>query len=63
MVFIKKQPGESDDALIRKFSRKVSEEQIIQEARRRQVYLKPSQRKKAEIQEARKAARRKPSTT
>lgn len=63
MVHVKKQPGDSDDALIRKFSRKVSEEQIIQEARRRQVYLKPSQRKKAEIQEARKAARRKPQTS
>lgn len=62
MVHVKKQPGDSDDALIRKFSRKVSEEQIIQEARRRQVYLKPSQKRKAEIQEARKAAKRKPAT-
>lgn len=58
MVYVKKQQGDSDDSLIRKFSRKVSEEQIIQEARRRQVYLKPSQRKKQEIQEARKALRR-----
>jgi len=39
MVVVKKQPGESDEALIRKFSRKVIAGGIIQEAKRREFYL------------------------
>ena len=46
MVVVKKMPGDSDDALIRKFSRKVMSEGILQEAKRREFYLKPSQAKK-----------------
>jgi len=42
MVVVKKMPGDSDDALIRKFSRKVMSEGILQEAKRREFYLKPS---------------------
>lgn len=58
MVQVKKMPGESDDALIRKFSRKVIDAGIIQQAKQNQFYLKPSQRKKAELQEARKMRRK-----
>ena len=42
MVFVKKLPGQSDDQLIRNFSKKVLEAGIIQEAKRRKFYLKPS---------------------
>jgi small subunit ribosomal protein S21 len=57
MVVVKKMPGDSDDALIRKFSRKVMSEGIIQEAKRREFYLKPSQARKQDRQDARKAKR------
>ena len=50
-------PGDSDDALIRKFSRKVMAEGILQEAKRREFYLKPSQAKKQKEQDERRARR------
>ena len=57
MVVVKKMPGDSDDALIRKFSRKVMSEGILQEAKRREFYLKPSQAKKQKEQDERRARR------
>jgi ribosomal protein S21 len=42
MVHVKKIPGQSDDQLIRNFSKKVMDAGIIQEAKRRKFYLKPS---------------------
>ncbi len=57
MVVVKKMPGDSDDALIRKFSRKVMAEGILQEAKRREFYLKPSQAKKQKEQDERRAKR------
>ena len=54
MVVVKKMPGDSDDSLIRKFSRKVMSEGIIQEAKRREFYLKPSLAKKQKQEEARR---------
>lgn len=55
MVVVKKMPGDSDDALIRKFSRKVLSEGILQEAKRREFYLKPSLARKQKQEEARRA--------
>ena len=46
MVVVKKMPGDNDDSVIRKFSRKVMSEGILQEAKRREFYLKPSLAKK-----------------
>lgn len=46
MVVVKKMPGQSDDQLIRNFSKKVLDSGIIQEAKRRKFYLKPSLAKK-----------------
>ncbi len=46
MVLVKKQPGQSDDKLIRDFSQKVMAAGIVQEAKRRKFYLKPSLAKK-----------------
>jgi ribosomal protein S21 len=57
MVVVKKQPGDSDDSLIRKFSRKVMSEGILQEAKRREFYLKPSQARKQKVQDERRARR------
>ncbi|HSX40894.1 MAG TPA: 30S ribosomal protein S21 [Candidatus Saccharimonadales bacterium] len=55
MVFVKKQPGDSDDALIRKFMRKALSEGIVQEAKRRQFHLKPSLARKQKAEDARRA--------
>ena len=57
MVFVKKQPGDSTDALIKKFSRKVVAEGIIQEMKRREFYLKPSLARKFKRELARKLAK------
>ena len=54
MVFVKKMPGDSDDSLIRKFSRKVMNEGILQEAKRRKFYLKPSLARKQKKEDARR---------
>ncbi len=55
MVIVKKMPGDSDEAVIRKFTRKVISENIIQEVKRRQFRLKPSLAKKQKQEEARRA--------
>ncbi len=55
MVLVKKMPGDSDDAVIRKFSRKVLTEGILQEAKRREFYLKPSLARKQKKEDARRA--------
>lgn len=46
MVLVKKLPGQSDDQLIRNFSKKVMDAGIVQQAKRRKFYLKPSLAKK-----------------
>ncbi|KKR49340.1 MAG: 30S ribosomal protein S21 [Candidatus Levybacteria bacterium GW2011_GWA2_40_16] len=46
MVFVKAKKGESSDALIRKFIRKISEEQLMQKIKDRQFYRSPSEIKK-----------------
>jgi small subunit ribosomal protein S21 len=48
------QPGESVDALIRKFNKKVQTEGIMTEIKKREHYLKPSLKKQQKIQMARK---------
>jgi len=48
------QPGESVDALIRKFNKKVQNEGILTEIKRREHYLKPSLKRQQKIQMARK---------
>lgn len=58
MVLVKKMPGDSDDALIRKFSRKVMAERILEEAKRRRFYLKPSLARKQKKEDARRARSR-----
>ncbi len=57
MVMVKKMPGESDESLIRKFSRMVTAAGVVQEAKRRQFHLKPSAARKAKAEEARRMKR------
>lgn len=57
MVVVKKMPGESDEAIIRRFSRQVVGAGIVQEIKRRQFHLKPSLAKKAKAEEARRMKR------
>lgn len=57
MVFVKKQPGDSADSMIRKFSRKVVSEGVIAEMKRREFYLKPSLARKFKKELARKMAK------
>ncbi len=58
MVFVKKMPGDSDDSVIRKFTKKVIDAGIIPEAKRRQFYLKPSLAKKMKQEESRRMRKR-----
>jgi len=61
MVKVKKQPGDSDDTVIRKFLRKVLADGILLEAKRRKFHLKPSlakKQKKKDRQQARAMAAR-----
>ena len=46
MIVVKAQPGESTDALIRKFTKKVVMSQLLKDVRRREFYQKPSQLRK-----------------
>lgn len=50
-------PGDTDDTLIRKFSRRVTEAGIIPEAKRRKFHLKPSLARKQKQEDARRARR------
>ena len=54
MTKVVAQPGESVDALIRKFNKKVQIEGIMMEIKKREHYLKPSLKKQQKIQMARK---------
>lgn len=58
MVVVKKMPGDTDDTVIRKFLRKVISEGVLQEAKRREFYLKPSLARKQKREEARRAKSR-----
>jgi len=54
MVIVKKMPGDNEESMIKKFSRKVSLEGILLEARRRQNFLKPGLMRKAKQEEKRR---------
>ncbi len=57
MVFVKKTTGDSADTMIRKFTRKVMSEGIVQEMKKREFYLKPSLARKYKKELARKFAK------
>lgn len=51
MVFVKAQPGDSADSMIRKFTRKVLTEGILQDLKKREYYQKPAEIKKEKNKE------------
>lgn len=54
MLIVKKKPGDSDDAMIRRFTKAVLDEGIVREAKDRQFYLKPSAARAKKKQDKRK---------
>lgn len=57
-IVVKAQPGEPVDSVIRKFNRKVQTENLMQEIRAREHYMKPSvKRQQAEAEKKRKIMR------
>ena len=59
MAEIRLQPGESIDNALRRFKRKVQEEDIIREVKRHAYYLKPGAKARVKQALARKRARKK----
>ncbi|MBI3406151.1 MAG: 30S ribosomal protein S21 [Acidobacteria bacterium] len=53
------QEGESLEGALRRFKRKVQQEDIIKEIKRHSYYLKPGEKKRAKAALARKRARKK----
>ena len=51
MVFVKAQPGDSSDSLIRKFTRKVLMEEVLQDLKKREFYQKPAEVRKEKKRE------------
>ena len=51
MVFVKAQPGDSSDSMIRKFTRKVLAEGILQDLKKREFYQKPAELRKKKKRE------------
>lgn len=51
MVFVKAQPGDSSDQLIRKFMRKVLNEGILQDLKKREFYVKKAEKRKEKKKE------------
>ena len=50
--------GESMESALKRFKRKVLQEEIIKDTKRHAFYLKPGQRKRVKSAEARKRARK-----
>jgi small subunit ribosomal protein S21 len=56
---VRLQDGESLENVLRRFKRKVQQEDIIKEIRRHSYYLKPGEKKRVKQAVARKRARKK----
>lgn len=51
MIYVKAQPGDNSDSLIRKFTRKVLSEGILQDLKKREFYQKPAEVRKEKKRE------------
>ena len=58
MVFVKASPGDSSDSIIRKFQRKVLNEGILQDLKKREFYVKPAEKRKEQKKELKRKIRR-----
>ena len=59
MAEVKIQEGESIESALRRFKRKVQQEDIIKEIKKHSYYLKPGQKRRIKEALARKRARKK----
>jgi small subunit ribosomal protein S21 len=59
MAEVTLQDGESLESALRRFKRKVQQEDIIKEIKRHSYYLKPGERKRTKAALARKRSRKK----
>ena len=59
MAEVRVQDGESVDGALRRFKRKVQQEDIIKEVKRHSYYLKPGEKKRVKQALARKRNRKK----
>lgn len=57
-IVVKARPGESTDALLRKFQKRVLAEGLVQEIRNREFYKKPSMLRQEYLAEKRRKIRR-----
>lgn len=51
MIVVKAQPGDTTDSLIRKFSKKVLAEGLLQELKKKEFYQKPAEVRKEKRKE------------
>lgn len=51
MVVVKAQPGDTSDSVIRKFTRKVLNEGILQDLKKKEFYVKPAEIRKEKKKE------------
>lgn len=58
MTFVKSQPGDTSDSLIRKFTRKVLTEGILNEIKDKEFYEKPAEVRKKKNHELKRRLRR-----
>ncbi len=54
MAIQEKKPGESIDSVLRKFKRKIKDEGILTELRKREYFQKPSDEKKLKVKAAKR---------
>jgi len=57
-VVIKAQPGDSSDQIIRKFKKKILQNQLLTELRDREFHKKPSVKKKEKLSEFKRLKKR-----
>ena len=58
MANVELQQGESFESALRRFKRKVQQEAIIKEIKKHNVYLKPGEKKRLKIAQAKKRMRK-----
>lgn len=58
MAYVEVNEGESFESALRRFKRKVQTEAIIKEIKKHSVYLKPGERKRLKMAQARKRMRK-----
>ena len=57
-IVVKANPGDSADQVIRKFKKKVLQNQLLTELREREFYKKPSVKKKEKLSEFKRRSKR-----